>query len=234
MSFKFACPHCGQRIGAADEDAGTLGACPSCGREFLVPSADPPMHTFLTPREPIQAPPWQEAVRLKKEVIVVKPRRGLSIFALLLSILPVLNIAGFVCGIIAVVRSDNEGRQDGRLLAICAMVLCGVLLIPVNVAGYLAAGPLLHVHLPGMVEFKRVEDVPDFHGAGAGEAPKPAAPQPLPKSTIAPNATSKIVESKPVAENAPDINSATDILDTGTQKAATPSAGGVSPSAQQK
>ncbi len=156
------------------------------------------MHTFLTPREPIQAPPWQDAVRLKKEEIVVKPQRTLPISALLLSFLPVLNIAGFVCGILAVVRSDKEGRQGGRALAVCAMVLCGVLFIPVNVAGYLVAGPVLHIHLPGMVEFKRVEDVPDFHGAG--EVPKPAASQPLPKSTIAPNAASRIIESKPVAE----------------------------------
>lgn len=209
MSFKFACPHCGQRIGAAEEDVGTLGGCPSCGREFLVPSPQPPTPTFLTPREPIQAPPWQDAVRLKKEEqeAVVKPRRALSISALFLSIFPVLNIAGFVLGIMAVIRSGRDG-QGGRGLAICGMVLCGVLFIPVNVVGYLAAGPVLHIHLPGMVEFKPIENIPDFRDAG--ESPKPTASQPLPKSAAAPSATSKIVESKPTAENAPATNPSTD------------------------
>lgn len=210
MSFKFACPHCGQRIGAAEEDAGTLGGCPSCGREFLVPSPEPPSPTFLTPREPIQAPPWQDAVRLKKEEeeAIVKPRRALSISALLLSIFPVLNIAGFVLGIMAVVRSDRDGGQGGRGLAICGMVLCGVLFIPVNVVGYLAAGPVLHIRLPGMVEFKPAENIPDFHGAD--ETSKATASQSLPKAAAAPNATSKIVESKPTAKNAAASNPSTD------------------------
>jgi hypothetical protein len=228
MSFKFACPHCGQRIGAADEDAGTLGSCPSCGREFLVPSPEPPRHTFLTPREPIQAPPWQDVVRLKKEEeeAVVKPPRALSIFALLLSVLPVLNIVGLVLGILAVVRSDKEGRQGGRGLAVCALVLCGVLFIPVNVVGYFAAGPVLHIHVPGMVEFKPVKNLPNF--VPSGEAPQSAQTQPMAKSPLNPTATSKIVDSKPATtENTVDINPGAD-LGVGTQKAAAPSATGPS------
>lgn len=37
MLFKFQCPHCGQRISATSEDAGTHNVCPSCNKELVVP-----------------------------------------------------------------------------------------------------------------------------------------------------------------------------------------------------
>lgn len=227
MSFKFACPHCGQRIGAADADIGTLGGCPACGEQFRVPPPQNLTPSFLVSREVLEkAPPWQEAPRPERNGDRPSPRRGLSILALVLSIFPVLNLAGLVAGIIAVVRSDRDGRHGERGLAVCALVVCGVLLIPVNIGGYLAVGPLLHLRLPGVVEFKPVHDIPDFHPTG--EAPKPGQPKLLP-STVAPKATSKIVESKPPAGEAPDINPAADLLGMGSQKAAT--SPGATPSA---
>jgi hypothetical protein len=118
----------------------------------------------------------------------------LSILALVLSIFPVLNLAGLVLAIIAVVRSDRDGRHGERGLAVCALVVCGVLLFPVNLGGYFAAGPVLHIRMPGMVEFKPVHDVPDFTPTGG--APKPGQPKAQPAaSTVAPKSASKVAES---------------------------------------
>ena len=40
-SFKFECPSCGQHISAMMPDAGTAGACPTCGSQFVVPNPTP-------------------------------------------------------------------------------------------------------------------------------------------------------------------------------------------------
>ncbi|HSI12663.1 MAG TPA: DUF4190 domain-containing protein [Chthoniobacter sp.] len=223
MSFKFSCPHCGQRIGAADEDIGTIGGCPACGEQFKVPEPPPPGPTFLTPppqRAHAQtAAPWVNPPRLENDEL--KPRRGLSILALVFSIFPGLNIVGLLLGIVAVVRSDRDGHHGERGLAICALVACGVLLVPVNIGGYLAAGPVLHIRMPGMVEFKPVHDIPDF----VVDEPltKPPTPKSQPTATVAPQGTSKIVESKQPAKGGPDINPSADLLGVGgAQKAGTP------------
>jgi hypothetical protein len=42
MTFKFPCPHCGQRIAATLEDCGTEGFCPTCANTFTVPDAPDP------------------------------------------------------------------------------------------------------------------------------------------------------------------------------------------------
>lgn len=231
MSFKFACPHCGQRIGAADEDIGTIGGCPSCGEQVRVPAPPPPGPTFLTPppqrAQAQSAPPWVD--HLRPEDDAMKPRRGLSILALVLSIFPALNVVGVVLGVLAVVRSDRAGHHGERGLAVCALVVCGVLLIPVNIGGYLTAGPLLHIRMPGMVEFKPVHDIRDF--AADDQAPKPTTSKLAPTpAAAAPQATSKIVESKPAAKGRPDINPATNLLGferaqkPGAPAAATPAA----------
>ena len=36
-TFKFECPHCGQRISAVCEDSGTEALCPSCTKSITVP-----------------------------------------------------------------------------------------------------------------------------------------------------------------------------------------------------
>lgn len=214
MSFKFACPHCGQRIGATDEDIGTIGGCPSCGEQFRVPNPPPPGPTFLTPppQRALTAPPWVNEPRLKyaDDNDVAKPRRGLPILALILSVFPILDLVGLMLGILAVVRSDRKGRQNERGLAVCALVVCGVLLLPVNLGGYLAAGPVLHLRMPGMVDFKPVHDTPDF--VADDQMTKPAAAKLPPTPATAPRATSKIVEPKPPAKGAPDINPSANLL----------------------
>jgi hypothetical protein len=124
----------------------------------------------------------------------VKPRRGLSVLALVLSIFPVLNLIGFAMGIVALVRSDRDGRRGERGLAVCASVVCGLLILPVNISAYFAAGPFLHLRMPGMVEFKPVHDIPDF--VVDDHIAKPTAPK----------ATSKIVEPKHSEKPTPTVN----------------------------
>ena len=36
MTFKFACPNCGQRVSATDELIGTTATCPTCSHSFIV------------------------------------------------------------------------------------------------------------------------------------------------------------------------------------------------------
>jgi len=113
MNFKVACPHCGQRIGAAEADIGTLGGCPRCEQQFVVPAPEAP-----APLE--AAPPAVEiAPELVAEEVAIPPapevepvtKRGAAIGALVLSILPVLNLVGLGLAIYAVVRSDRPGRS---------------------------------------------------------------------------------------------------------------------------
>lgn len=57
MTFKFECPHCGQHISAAAEDAGIQACCPNCCDTFTVPNvsdATPPAV------KPPPAPPADE------------------------------------------------------------------------------------------------------------------------------------------------------------------------------
>jgi len=86
----------------------------------------------------------------------------------------------------------------------------------VNIGGYLAAGPVLHLRMPGMVQFKPVHDVPDF-------VADDHLPKPQPPSATAPQATSKIVEPKPPAKGVPDINPSANLLGINdAQRPATP------------
>jgi hypothetical protein len=163
MSFKFACPHCGQRIGAALEDVGTLGGCPSCQRQFVVPEAPEP--------EPVVVAVETEP---KPEVEPIT-RRGMAILAMVLSIFPVINLVALGLAIYAIVRSDRPGRHGERGLAIAAVVVAGLLLIPINFAGVLAAAT--------GAKYKPVVNVPDF--AASPRSPSPAkAVSPTPAKAV--------------------------------------------------
>lgn len=217
MSFKFACPHCGQRISAAEEDAGTFGGCPACERQFRVPNLGLATPSFLTPRLPVKAPPWQDMKRAtKKEAAAPEPRNGLPFLALILSIFPALNLAGLLLAITAVVRADRGGHHGERGLAIGALVVCGLLILPVNIGGYLLAGPLLHIPVPGMVEFKPVPETPDF--AASPELPKLAPPSWKPIVATGPKAVSKIAEPRPAPGATPGSHPSSDILENDSQK----------------
>ncbi len=38
VSFKFACPHCGQRLGVTTADIGSSAECPSCQAALIIPA----------------------------------------------------------------------------------------------------------------------------------------------------------------------------------------------------
>lgn len=46
MTFKFACPHCSQRISAETSDVHTVGVCPSCRKNFEVPNPKSEVPSF--------------------------------------------------------------------------------------------------------------------------------------------------------------------------------------------
>ena len=54
MNYKFECPHCGQRIAATVADAGSVGTCPNCQNQFMVPEPPP---TGRVVRETFTPPP---------------------------------------------------------------------------------------------------------------------------------------------------------------------------------
>ncbi len=134
MKFKFPCPHCGQRIGAASEDVGTLGGCPSCQRQFVVP-------------EPPEAAPAAVAEIPVEQDVPHITHRGVSIVAIILSIFPALNLFALALAIYAIVRSERPGRRGERGLAIAAVVIASVLLVPVNLIGAAAGYTALYMGL---------------------------------------------------------------------------------------
>lgn len=63
MTFKFECPHCRQSISATAELITTTAACPTCGKDFIVPS--PPVHSFVpSPSAHAARVPKTQPVRL--------------------------------------------------------------------------------------------------------------------------------------------------------------------------
>jgi hypothetical protein len=63
MTFKFACPACGQRVSATEDFIGTQAACPTCGASFIVeaPADDVAMAAAGPPALPAQPPPLPPA-----------------------------------------------------------------------------------------------------------------------------------------------------------------------------
>ena len=165
MSFKFACPHCGQRIGAAMEDVGTLGGCPSCQQKFVVPApADAGPKTEAVP-------PTVRAVAMKVAVAASAApaaapvtKRGMAILALILSIFPGINLIALGLAIYAVARSDRPGRSGERGVAVAAVAVASLLVIPMNL--------LIPLTVYQLVAFKR----PPMAQSKAGANPAPPTP----------------------------------------------------------
>lgn len=62
MMYKFECPFCSQRISTTIENAGTIGVCPACHREFEVPAPPPERPTVTAPIAPL--PPAASSPRI--------------------------------------------------------------------------------------------------------------------------------------------------------------------------
>jgi hypothetical protein len=140
MNFKFACPSCGQRIGATLEDVGTIGGCPSCQQEFTVPAPvnDGPKTETIPSTVRASAPSVTATARPQPAVKSVT-KRGVAIVALILSIFPVFNLIALALAIYAVVRSDRPGRAGERGVAVTAVTIASLLVLPLNVLAPLGA-----------------------------------------------------------------------------------------------
>ncbi|HEY3899351.1 MAG TPA: hypothetical protein VGM54_12090 [Chthoniobacter sp.] len=132
MNFKFACPNCGQRIGATLEDVGTIGGCPSCQQQFTVPAPADSGPTTETVPSTVKVAALSAATRPRPTVETVT-KRGLAIFALILSIFPVFNLIALALAIYAVVRSDRPGRAGERGIAVTAVTIASLLVLPLNI-----------------------------------------------------------------------------------------------------
>ena len=71
MDVRFECPHCGQHIAAAPEDAGFTASCPNCSVPITVPHPIAP--------EPTATPPTP------KPAIIAEPRKRGSLFRYILA-----------------------------------------------------------------------------------------------------------------------------------------------------
>jgi hypothetical protein len=141
MNFKFACPNCGQRIGATLEDVGTVGGCPSCQQQFTVPAPTAPVLADSGPKteaipatvraSALSAP--RVAVAARQPPVETVTKRGLAIFALILSIFPAFNLIALGLAIYAVVRSDRPGRAGERGVAVAAVAIASLLVLPLNI-----------------------------------------------------------------------------------------------------
>lgn len=59
MEFKFACPHCGQRLSATDDQVGSRSPCPACSNPVRVPSFEH-IASVSGVREPVKVKPlWR-------------------------------------------------------------------------------------------------------------------------------------------------------------------------------
>ena len=134
MNFKFACPNCGQRIGATLEDVGTVGGCPSCQQQFTVPApADSGPKTETIPSTVRASAPFAVAAARPQPAIETVTKRGLAIFALILSIFPAFNLIALALAIYAVIRSDRPGRAGERGVAVAAVTVASLLVLPLNI-----------------------------------------------------------------------------------------------------
>jgi hypothetical protein len=132
MNFKFACPNCGQRIGATLEDVGSTGGCPSCQQQFTVPAPTDPDPKTETIPSTVRASATATAAPRQPPVETVT-KRGVAIFALILSIFPVFNLIALALAIYAVVRSDRPGRAGERGVAVAAVTVASLLVLPLNI-----------------------------------------------------------------------------------------------------
>lgn len=80
MSFKFECPHCGQRIEVEDDHAGIAAVCPACAGEILVPIA-PTQGTSPNPAPPNSGRKHPPKSRTQIAVACVVVTLGLGVAA---------------------------------------------------------------------------------------------------------------------------------------------------------
>jgi hypothetical protein len=121
--FKFACPHCEQHIKCEDEMAGRTIACPSCGREVVVPMMPDEHHLRITtghvpvPAHAHGAPRAGDAAGIPSASTMRPHYSKFAIASLSLSCASVLLLLfGCIPGIIFGYLARAELRRNPRLL----------------------------------------------------------------------------------------------------------------------
>jgi hypothetical protein len=174
MNFKFACPNCGQRIGATLEDVGTTGGCPSCQQQFTVPAPanDGPKTETIPATVRASAATIAATPAPQQPIVETVTKRGLAVFALVLSIFPGFNLIALIMAICAVVRSDRPGRGGERGVAVAAVAAASLLVLPLNVMAPLGAYFWwVAAKRPGIIQPTSTRETP------------PASPRPSPTPT---------------------------------------------------
>jgi hypothetical protein len=62
MTFKFPCPHCGQRLSAETSRAGETVCCPECPKSFVIPAPESATEAMQTDGPPVSVPPRVSAI----------------------------------------------------------------------------------------------------------------------------------------------------------------------------
>jgi hypothetical protein len=110
--FRFACPHCGQRISGDSVYRGRQIACPSCQKDLTVPA--PAKKAAIAPtRSPEPGP-----------AAGTGPMSALALTSLVCAAAPGIgSIAGIVCGHLARRRMRSDPALGGRRLALAGLSL---------------------------------------------------------------------------------------------------------------
>jgi hypothetical protein len=131
--FKFACPHCGQRIACDKSLINTHINCPTCEREIIVPAAPLGLYDKLT---------LATLARTTRQIPGVRPlpppppgTSGLAVASLVMSLTGVLFLPGIICGHLARAGIRKNPRLKGSGVALAGLIIGYIVLG----AGVLAA-----------------------------------------------------------------------------------------------
>lgn len=112
--FRFACPHCGQRISCDSSLRGSETVCPSCQKKLIIPA----------PAAKAAAPMPRSAARIS----------GLAIASLVCACFPGIGaLPGILCGYLALRRIQRTPALLGK-----GMALAGLIVSCLSLAGTIA------------------------------------------------------------------------------------------------
>ena len=165
--FRFACPHCGQRMTGDAAYKGQEITCPACQKSLTVPAP--------VPRAPLPHPPPPPPVTAAPIAWAVEPAGQIPPLALVAFVcsfgLGLGSIPGIVCGHLARARIRRDPVLGGKHLATAGLVISyGFLLSAIGIllAGFFLLRPA-HGHqlsakaqaanTPAVLSARRVDEV---------------------------------------------------------------------------
>lgn len=134
------CPTCGSSFNTSDENAGRNAKCPNCQNQLTIPAAAAPAPAPAAAPVPAQAPagvPGHSGVSIAGFVC--------GIVALVLSFIPCINwfaffpaVAGLICSIIGLATAKKGGNKKGLAIAGLVMSIVTIIWIPLFYLVFLA------------------------------------------------------------------------------------------------